>query len=417
MKKIVCFFMLVMAFQVYAETRFYRQYWAEFKPEISNLQDGRWRVNDSEIALHDYFGTRYEVHANGLVLLNIDEDLFDLDKAEIYLELWGGHPHTAGKYVSVNGRGVYQMPDYGAREGHCVYSYPVIEVERSHLVRGANALQFSADRGHSFWGHYIIDNVAVRCILNQDSLFVHMPDYKEFKSALIASEMIKNEKVALKLEIPEKFTDEIHSVDYFARYTDFDDNGDLDMTDWHGYTYKKEYTHHIGNAHSPSEVCVWDMTMIPDQSQPIAFKAIVRLKNGLFYETEPTTGSLLLREDYSVQLYHCIEAPVPFWSRTHDIKTGIINIPVPVKQIKQAQLEVKIWDGGEGEEKHPFKINETPVSITSGKAIHDVVHTVADLNPEILKNGKNTVTLISETHHHGIEILRPGPCIRIRFIK
>ena len=96
--------LLILACPLFADGAFYRQYWAEFDENISNHKDGRWRVNDPELALHENFGRRSEAFANGLVLLNAPENLFDLEKAELYLEMWGGHPHTANKRVSINGK-------------------------------------------------------------------------------------------------------------------------------------------------------------------------------------------------------------------------------------------------------------------------------------------------------------------------
>jgi len=75
---------------------------------------------------------------------------------------------------------------------------------------------------------------------------------------------------------------------------------------------------------------------------------------------------------------------------------------------------IKIWDGGEGDVNEPFKINGHPCSITSGKAIHDVVFTVAEVNQNHLRGGKNEISLLSGTDHHGIEVLLPGPVLLTR---
>ena len=104
------------------------------------------------------YGDRPEAHANGLMTLLLRENLPMLKAAHLYLELWGGHPHTANKRFTLNGKGGYSLPETGAAAGHCVYTYPSIPLVLSDLVRGTNALQLSCDRGDSFWGHYIVDN-------------------------------------------------------------------------------------------------------------------------------------------------------------------------------------------------------------------------------------------------------------------
>ena len=78
---------------------------------------------------------------------------------------------------------------------------------------------------------------------------------------------------------------------------------------------------------------------------------------------------------------------------------------------------VRVWDGGEGTVKEPFKINGHPYSITSGKAIHDLVFTNVEVDIKHLKAGENTLTLLSDTEHHGIEVLLPGPCLVLRYGK
>jgi len=69
---------------------FYREYWAVPDPNINNCRD-RLRVNDPELSSHSEFGKRWEARANGLMLIRAEEDLFQLDSAELCLEMWGGH--------------------------------------------------------------------------------------------------------------------------------------------------------------------------------------------------------------------------------------------------------------------------------------------------------------------------------------
>jgi len=140
---------------------FYREYWGERRNT-----DGRFlRVNDAELSLHPTFGRRREARSNGLLLVEAPEDLFQVEAAELYLELWGGHPGTAAKRFMLNGRGPYVLPEVGTEAGHCTYSYPTVPLSVSHLVRGVNAFQFACDRGETFWGHYIVDNACLRVYL------------------------------------------------------------------------------------------------------------------------------------------------------------------------------------------------------------------------------------------------------------
>ena len=83
------------------------------------------------------------------MLIRAEENLFRLTAAEFYCEAWGGHPGTANKRITVNGRSTYFLPRVGAEEGHCTYFYPSVPLKLTDLVNGYNAFQFACDRGTS----------------------------------------------------------------------------------------------------------------------------------------------------------------------------------------------------------------------------------------------------------------------------
>src|SRR5262249_43083965 len=125
----------------------------------------RLRVNPPEVVLHPNFGKRIEARENGLMLIPAEEDLFSITGAELYLEMWGGHPGTAGKRVTGDGRMPYWVPRRGTEEGHCTYTYPVIPLRKGDLVNGWNAFQLALDQGTTFWGHALVDNAHLRVAL------------------------------------------------------------------------------------------------------------------------------------------------------------------------------------------------------------------------------------------------------------
>ncbi|MHC4744835.1 MAG: hypothetical protein ACYS8Z_23215 [Planctomycetota bacterium] len=394
---------------------FYREYPARQDSQISNSK--RWlRVNDPELSLHETFGRRSEARANGLMLVDVNEDLFQLVRAELRLELWGGHPGTANKTFALNGKAVYGIPEVGAETKNCVYSYPVADVNVAHLVRGVNAFQFACERGSSFWGHYIIDDASVRCVLKDDHPDLKEAGLDEFMAeiALGRDGTILSDTTNISIYFPQKFAESIVSVDYFARYLGFDDTGSGTENDWHGFTHKGQLRNHIGSASKPPFNVKWDTSMIPSQAKPMAVRAVVHLKDGFHYVTDTLGGLAFPKARKQVEMYRCTIMPVPFWSRASRLNEAQIELPDDILSFEKVHLMVKIWDGGEGNIKEPFKINGHPYSITSGKSVHDVVFTIAEVNPEHLKTGRNVITLLSDTEHHGIEILLPGPVLIAR---
>ncbi len=395
---------------------FYREYWANWDPNINNCS-GRLRVNDTELSLHEEFGRRSEARANGLALMKVEEDIFGLESAELYLEMWGGHPGTANKRFYLNGRQAYQVPETGTAAGNCTYGYPKIPLKVGHLVQGTNALQFVCDRGDSFWGHFILDNAAIRCFLKPNHPELIRSGMERFSAQVELADTSNslNDMVRVSLSYQDQFKDSIRSVDYFGRYFGFDDDGDGRDNGWHGYTQKRLPRNHIGTSSTAPFEVVWDTTMVPSQSGAMAIRAVVHLKNGLKYVTDTLDGLSFDAGRDRVEMYKCSEMPAPFWSRASRVSKATINLPEDVGVIRRALLMVKIWDGGEGNVKEPFRINGIPYSITSGKAIHDVVFTIAGIDPSNLRGGDNEITLVSDTEHHGIEVLLPGPVLIVRY--
>jgi len=408
--------LLVFSANIATAGEFYREYWAQWDENITNCR-GRLRVNDTELSLHKTFGKRSEAKANGLMLVSINEDLFNLKAAQLYLEMWGGHPGTSNKRFLPNGKQVYNVPEVGAAAGHCTYSYPVIPVKVHHLVTGTNAFQFACDRGASFWGHFIIDNAAVRCFLNPDHLDLAQAGLKEFSANPKLSNPggVLQDTTEVSIYYPKKFEQSIVSVDYFGRYLGFDDNGDGRENDWHGFTQKKQYQNHIGAASKPPFVLKWDTSMTPSQPAPMAICAVVHLKGGFHYVTDTLDDLAFPAKRNRVVMYKCSSMPTSFWSRDSKGNKAVIELPKDISSLQCVRLMIKIWDGGEGSVKEPFKINGHPYSITSRRAVHDVVFTVTDIDPKHLKPGKNQITLLSETEHHGIEVLLPGPVLIARY--
>ncbi|MBN2000713.1 hypothetical protein JW935_24400, partial [candidate division KSB1 bacterium] len=133
------------------------------------------------------------------------------------------------------------------------------------------------------------------------------------------------------------------------------------------------------------------------------------------YRTPVTDGLIFPRNRPRVMLFYCTDLPRPFWSRDKKESTALMLLPGDLDKVESAVLYVRIWDGGEGEVEEPFKINGHAYPITSGKAIHDVVFTRNKVDIKHLKAGENEMTLLSDTEHHGIEILLPGPCVVLKY--
>lgn len=276
---------------------FFREHWAEFGIEHGNpISNRRFRVNAPEVVLHPEYGSRSEVKSSGMLQVLMNEDPRLLTGAELYLEVWGGHPGTAGRRVTLNGRSTYGIADQGGL-AHCTYQYPRFELKRTDLVHGYNALQFACDQGKTFWGHMIVDNACLRAIVPPDHPDLKQHGLSGFAAAVKATPGA-GERLHLSIDAPLDRSADITSVEFHGLYDGYDENGNTQVRDWHGFTKGRQPQAILGAvSQAPWEVD-WDTSMLPDQAD-LAVRALVRLKHepNLSYQTPPLTGIELLRPE------------------------------------------------------------------------------------------------------------------------
>ncbi|MFW6155377.1 MAG: hypothetical protein ACOC95_09185 [Planctomycetota bacterium] len=375
------------------------------------LEGNSFRVNSPDTAT-GRFADRREAKAGGLLALDAPADLSGVRRAELYLELWGGHPGVANKRFSLNGRQEIHLPEVGAAEGHCTYSYPSVPLDLDALQGGPNALQFTCDKGSTFWGHYLLREAALRLNLEADHPRVADAALEGF-AADVTAEPIDGDTIRLGLNVPDGWADRIARVDYHARYDGYDDNGNGRTDDWHGFTTDRLPQAIAATADAAPFEATWDLSMIPDQ-EAVQVRAVVHFADAeaLTYETAPVDVAPP-RRAARVSLHGVTDMDTPFWSRADRPKTATIHLPADPATIERAQLHIIIWDGGDGGTTDPFTLNGHAIPI-AGDGHHDVLYRVIDLDPEILRQGANDLRLLSATDHHGIEVVLPGPALAIR---
>jgi hypothetical protein len=378
----------------------------------------RLRVNSPDAATGPY-KDRWEAKEKGELTVDVKDAPELIKDARLYLELWGGHPGVAEKSFALNGH-KYMLPEHGAADDNCTYSYPLVDLDVSHLRKGENALKFSCRKGTTFWGHYIVDNTCLVLELGENH-----PDIGELGLSAFAASVTAEpaegevEVLALSLRLPEHSTEAIASVEYRGRYLGYDENGDGEGNDWHGFTKAREPQAIIGRSDTAPFRVRWDLSMVPDQKGPMQVKAVVHFRESddTLYVTALLGGlSMPGREGAGVAIFGPEELPRPFWSRASEAKESTISLPLAPEDIERAELHVNIWDGGKGETPDPFTLNGHPLPV-AGEGDHDLIYRVIDIEPSILKKGPNVVRLLSDTEHHGIEICLPGPTLVVRYRK
>ena len=183
-----------------------------------------------------------------MLQIRMREDLRLLRGAELDLELWGGHPGTTNRRVTVNGRTTYALPGV-AGDTQCTHMYPRLALKITDLVDGYNALQFACDQGTSFWGHFIVDEACLRAVLKEDHPDLTAAGLSGFRASVRATPSSTGaEAIQLVLDGVEDKRDTIESVDYEGYYDGYDENGDGRTRDWHGFHKKRRPVAIVGTA-------------------------------------------------------------------------------------------------------------------------------------------------------------------------
>jgi hypothetical protein len=398
------------------EGRFWRWHWYERGLTNGNpAYEARFRVNSPEISLHPTFGRRIEARENGLMQIEANEDLFLLTAAEFYAEAWGGHPGTANKRITVNGRSTYALPRLGTEAGHCTYAYPARPLSLTDLVNGFNAVQFAVDQGTTFWGHMLVDNAALRVALTNGHPDPARLGLGDFMATVRVGPLPGGEGVALELDASSGGVASIASVDFQGWYRGYDENGNLEEQDWHGYTKHRCPVATLGVVQAPPFAVEWDTRMLPAQTG-VAVRAAVRFRadTNLVFLTAATPGLAIGRaREAEVTLLRPHDLPAPFWSRAGQLRTCHFDLDLDPARIEQAELHVVTWTGGAGTVKEYFTLNGVHYPVAEGTR-HEVVYSRLPVSPRTLQRGRNRVELRSDTEHHGIEVLLPGPALVVR---
>lgn len=377
--------------------------------------NNNFRVNSPD-AKEGPFKDRWEAKQDGVLTVSVGTDLGEVQAAELYLELWGGHPGVANKRFTLNERSEYRLPEVGAADGHCTYSYPAVSLNVEDLREGDNQFAFTCDGADTFWGHFLIRTACLRIHIKDDSGMLVAKHLAGVSAALqVSTDPADPHTRILDVALNEDLRQRIEKVEYWGRYAGYDENGDGRSYDWHGFTKDGEPVANIGTVGSGRPTAVtWSLAMIP-REKPIEARARIHFKNGdgtLVYETAAVTVADA-EPNSPVELVPASDLPRPFWSRAGEAKQCLLWLDVNPERIQQAELHVVIWDGGGGDVQHPVTLNGQPLAV-AGSGKHDVLYRVLPISPNLLKRGDNTFKVLSDTEHHGIEVLLPGPALVVR---
>jgi hypothetical protein len=129
--------------------------------------------------------------------------------------------------------------------------------------------------------------------------------------------------------------------------------------------------------------------------------------------------SLVRPDTLSVRLLRPMSIPQNFAVRAGNTKQCFINID-SLDNIMEARLFHRTWNAADDEAaggsiKRPLRVNESPY-YCKGKN-HFFALSAPGLAVGDLQTGLNKIAYTSDTHHHGIEVLWPGPSLILRYVR
>ncbi|MFC1527096.1 hypothetical protein ACFL6X_09855, partial [Candidatus Latescibacterota bacterium] len=288
-------------------------------------------------------------------------------------------------------------------------------VPLEHLKTGENTFQGTCSHEDpQGWGQWGLYSLILRVYYDPDSIY-----HPAGRIISPAAGGTMGENPVIRVEASSRVG--VARVDVLAWYEGYDENGDGVWVDWHGGYFQPlrgrdaGLREHVGTLwRSPYDV-VWDTRWVPDQP-PGTVQLIARIQNsrGIWFVTEPVTDLTLQRIGQSVRLFRAAHIPARFGVRKQATESCSIAIPTKhdLDRAIEAGLHYRTWHGWDGHH-DPFRLNAL-VHLNEGKN-HHYDYDILVIPPAELRSGDNVFEVSSDTEHHMLEVLWPGPALTVRF--
>ena len=373
-----------------------------------------WRVTDPG-ASHPGAS---EFLPNPVLNISID-DLDQAVRAEVLMDIWGGHAGTSGRRFRFNGKEWIDIPPPPAiidRNKCYLFQYnAIIDLPLEHIHEGDNTFegtssgQVCGDFGWGQWGWYLM---MVRVYYHPGK------GHSGGRITIPADGDTLMDNPTIRLELDDSLS--VSQVQFLGKYMGYDEDGDGYLYDWHRAYHGPEISGHLGTANASPWQQLWNTRYLPDQEEgAVSLMARIQDTTGPWFVCETVDSPTLQRPDsLRVAMFNSIFMPAPFVVRAGNTRACRIVID-SLKYAMEARLYHRTWNAGDDEAaggtvKKPLQVNGSPYYCKGRNhffALASRELTVADL-----KEGYNVIGYSSDTPHHGIEVLWPGPSIIIRYV-
>ena len=388
-----------------------------YKEFAFNNNTTNWRVTDPNTANS---GAIPYLPNPVLPLANLStDDLQGAIKAELIVDLWGGHYGTNPKMYRINGNDWVTIPELddlptapppaNSGENYMQQINHLIEVPVGQLLEGQNTLEGTSGPNPWDWGQWGWFGVILR--IYYDTSKPHATG--QITSPVSGSSFGDNPAITASV------SGNVNRVDFLAYYEGYDSDGDGVFKDWHRNYHRKSWTspisikNHVGTVTSAPFQLTWNTQWIPDQpSGQVKFIARIRDNNNIWFVTDEVSNLTLQRTDFSVLLFKPQDVPQVFWVRDGQIKSSKVNIST-LTDATAAMMNITTWNGNDGTDDFYSKVNNWTAPKYGSNSFHSYDQVPVPLSALI--SGENLITFSSSTIHHGIEVMWPGPAIMVKY--
>lgn len=330
-------------------------------------------------------------------------------RAEVVVAYWGGHIGASGQAFQINGNGWIEIPQpQGTPTApqcyHRTLLRATVEAPIAHLRTGLNAFRFRAGPQichSSERGPYWVYSFTVRLY---DDAPAHAPtgSIVSHSSGDVIGDFPQFLVEARSTHHP------VVSVDWIAKYEDYNWEGDGIFRQWHYLLENGKLSRHVGSARNPPYRVQWDTRWIPDQTEPVEVAARITDATGLTYQT-PSVRLTLRRDGRSVRLYRASQVPEAFAVRAGARRSCVIDVDGDISRIRAARLVLSTFSGAHAEE---IGLNGRKLVNRAG-LVHNYSFDSIPVPVSLVQRGQNTFHIYSTTQEHAAEINWPGPALLV----
>ncbi|MDD5687375.1 MAG: FG-GAP-like repeat-containing protein [Elusimicrobia bacterium] len=353
-------------------------------------------------------------------------DLVGATRAELVVEMWGGHIGTSGKQIKVNNNTWIPIPentDISSPECYLNFRYPAVAIPLNQLVSGTNRIDVTAGPqicGSFGWGQFAHYGLKLR--IYYDASKTHPTG--SITSPTASSTINDNPTISATVNT---YSGGINRVDFIGYYDDFDEDGNGIYSQWH-YRYvlrNGAFLGHIGTAISSPYSKTWDTSWVPDQAaSSVKFMAVIVGNDGMCYATPEVAGITLARTTTSVKMYKPSNVPQGFSvtsGASPSSKFCDVVIPSNASTVTGARMSVVTWNGAEGGLTQSVTLAGTEIATSFPNAVdHEYGYSNITVSNSLITAGTKEFRVTAyhpsnTSWTHGPEIIWPGPVLFVQY--